>query len=653
MGRNLTRRLLALSLFAMLLPAAAWPQQAAPWPSKPIRLIVPAAAGGPTDIVGRIVAAELSTSLGQQVWVENRVGAGHLIGMTAGAQAEPDGYTFLVVTTPYVVMPWLQKKMPYDMKDLQAVIWMTSSPFVLVVPPTLPVKSVQELVALAKAKPNDLNMASAGPTTGPHLTGELFRLAADIKVQHVAYRGGPQAETAILRGEATFLFDTPSGALRHIETGAMRGLAVTSLKRMENAPEIPTIAESGLPNFEADSWNGLVAPAGVPKTIVKRMEDAVATALAKPEIKKRLNEAGFTPVAAPLGGLRQSGRARSREVEPRRQGGRADRAVKAGADWPQQPGGHFQAFGYRSPRAPLYRHGECVAPREFIMKPASFDYHAPATVEEAVALLNAKGPDSRLLAGGQSLIPMMNFRVAAPAVIVDLNRIPDLAYIKAEGDAVCIGAMTRQRAIEFSPLVAEKLPLLNHAIKLVGHLPTRTRGTIGGSIANADPAAEIPMVLQALDGEVVVRGSDGRRIIAASKLFSDAMTTSLAPGEILIEVRLPAMPAGAGCAIEEFARRHGDFAIVAIAAVIRRSGEDCAQACIATAGISAHSKRLRGSESLLEQEGLGEIAIARAAEMAASEVEPLSDRHASAAYRRQLTLVLTERAIRRAASAAA
>ena len=287
------------------------------------------------------------------------------------------------------------------------------------------------------------------------------------------------------------------------------------------------------------------------------------------------------------------------------------------------------------------------------MKPASFDYHAPATVEEAVALLDAKGPDSRLLAGGQTLIPMMNFRLAAPAVVVDLNRIPELAYIKAEGDVVCIGAMTRQRSIEFSTLVAEKLPLLHQAIKLVGHLPTRTRGTIGGSIANADPAAEIPMVLQALDGEVVVRGPNGARTIAASDLFRDAMTTSLTPGEILTEVRLSAMPAGTGCAIEEFARRHGDFAIAAIAVAIRRNGEGCAQARIATAGISAHSHRLRGAETFLEQEGLGDAAIARAAEMAASEVKPLSDQHASAEYRRQLTQVLTERAVRRAAAAAA
>ena len=212
------------------------------------------------------------------------------------------------------------------------------------------------------------------------------------------------------------------------------------------------------------------------------------------------------------------------------------------------------------------------------MKPASFDYHAPTTVDEALALLEANGPDSRLLAGGQSLVPMMNFRLAAPPVIVDLNRIPDLAYIEDHGDVVCIGAMTRQRAVESSALVADKLPVLSAAIKLVGHLPTRSRGTIGGSIAHADPAAELPMVLQALDGAVVVRGPNGRRTIAASELFQDAMTTSIAADEILVEVRLPVMPAGAGYAVEEFARRHGDFAIAAVTAVILREGDRCARA---------------------------------------------------------------------------
>jgi len=288
-----------------------------------------------------------------------------------------------------------------------------------------------------------------------------------------------------------------------------------------------------------------------------------------------------------------------------------------------------------------------------MMKPSSFEYHAPNTVDEALALLKANGPDSRVLAGGQSLIPIMNFRLAAPPVIIDLNRIASLAYIKDEGKYVSIGAMTRQRAIEFSAVVADKLPLLHQAIKLVGHLPTRSRGTIGGSIANADPAAELPMVLQALDGEVVVRGPNGQRTIAASELFRDAMTTSLAADEILVEVRLSATPAGSGCAIEEFARRHGDFAIAAIAVVILRDGQRCSRARIATAGISSRPTRLNAAEQILVQHGLGVSGISQAAEVAAKIVEPMTDGHASAAYRRQLTQVLTERAVRRAVAAAA
>jgi carbon-monoxide dehydrogenase medium subunit len=277
------------------------------------------------------------------------------------------------------------------------------------------------------------------------------------------------------------------------------------------------------------------------------------------------------------------------------------------------------------------------------MKPAKFDYHAPNTVDEAVALL-ASSADARLLAGGQTLIPMMNFRLAAPSMIVDLNRISALAYIKDDGSTVRIGAMTRQRAIEFSPVVTEKLPLLAKAIKLVGHLPTRSRGTIGGSIANADPAAEIPMVLQALEGAVVARGPKGERTISASELFRDAMTTALAPDEILVEIRLPTALAKAGCAIEEFARRKGDFAIAAVAAVIDRGNG--VKARLATAGISSCPQRLRAAEQILEQQGLSDTAITQAAEAAARAVDPLSDRNASAAYRRQLTQVLTERVIR-------
>src|SRR5579859_6170491 len=180
------------------------------------------------------------------------------------------------------------------------------------------------------------------------------------------------------------------------------------------------------------------------------------------------------------------------------------------------------------------------------MKPARFEYHAPTSIEEALALLHRYDGNARLLAGGQSLIPMMNFRLAAPPAIVDLNRISDLAYIEADRAAVRIGAMTRQRAIEFSSVIAEKLPLLREAIRYVGHLPTRSRGTIGGSIAHADPAAEIPMVLVALGGEVVAKGPKGERHIAARDLFQDALTTSLAADEVLTEVRFPAIPPEAG-----------------------------------------------------------------------------------------------------------
>jgi len=176
------------------------------------------------------------------------------------------------------------------------------------------------------------------------------------------------------------------------------------------------------------------------------------------------------------------------------------------------------------------------------VKPAKFDYYRPGTIDEAVVILERYEGDARVLAGGQSLVPMMNFRLATPAAIVDLNHIPRLSDIAAADGVVRIGAMARQRQIEFAPLVAERLPLLHEALRWVGHLPTRTRGTIGGSIANADPAAEIPMVLQVLGGEVVVRDLQGGRRIGAPDLFLGPLTTSLEPSEIITEVRFPVMP---------------------------------------------------------------------------------------------------------------
>lgn len=286
------------------------------------------------------------------------------------------------------------------------------------------------------------------------------------------------------------------------------------------------------------------------------------------------------------------------------------------------------------------------------MKPAKFDYHAPTTVEQALELLGRYGGDAKVLAGGQSLMPLLNFRLSRPAALVDLNRIPSLAYVREQDGQVRFGAMTRQRTIEFSPVVRERVPLLGEATRWVGHLPIRTRGTIGGSIAHADPSAEYPAVLTALEGEVVARGPKGERVIKAKDLFQTYLTTSLTPDEILVEVRLPAMPDGAGFALEEFSRRHGDFAIIGIAAMVVKDGARCKLARLATAGAGPVPVRLRAAEEILERDGLGDASIEAAARRASELVSPDADIHASADYRRHLTGVLTKRALKRALGAA-
>ena len=282
------------------------------------------------------------------------------------------------------------------------------------------------------------------------------------------------------------------------------------------------------------------------------------------------------------------------------------------------------------------------------MKPVVFDYHAPATIDEAIAVLARYGGDAKVLAGGQSLMPLLNFRLSRPGALVDLNAIPSLAYIREHDGEVRFGAMTRQRTIEFSPVVRSRLPLLAEATALVGHLPIRTRGTIGGSIAHADPSAEYPAVLAALDGTVVVRGPRGERVLRPSELFQSYLTTRLGADEILVEVRLPVMPAGAGLAFEEFSRRHGDFALVGIAAVVVGSAQRCTMARLVSAGAGPVPMRLRAAEEMLERDGLSDASVDAAATRAGELVEPDSDIHASAAYRRNLTRVLTGRALRRA-----
>lgn len=282
------------------------------------------------------------------------------------------------------------------------------------------------------------------------------------------------------------------------------------------------------------------------------------------------------------------------------------------------------------------------------MKPPPFEYHDPRSVPEALELLSRYGPDARILAGGQSLMALLNFRLASPTALIDINRIPELSYIREEAGQLRFGAVTRQRQIEFSPLVGQKLGLMVEATQWIGHLPTRTRGTIGGSLAHADPSAEYPCLITALDGELVIRGAKGERVLKPRDFFQGFLTTALEPGEMLVEARLPVTPKGASWAFEEFARRHGDFALVEVAVMIVAEGGRCRMARVAVSGASATPIKLREVEQILERDGLNETSFAAAGQRASELVDPASDLHASADYRRHLTRILTIRALRRA-----
>ena len=282
------------------------------------------------------------------------------------------------------------------------------------------------------------------------------------------------------------------------------------------------------------------------------------------------------------------------------------------------------------------------------MKPPPFAYHAPTQLDEALALLERYGDDAKVLAGGQSLMPLLNFRLSYPSALIDINHVAELSYLRQENGQVCIGALTRQRAIEFSELVRRQLPLLYEATMLVGHLPIRTRGTIGGSLAHADPAAEYPAVALVLDADLVLQSPEGQRRVSAEEFFVSYLTTALAPNEVVTEIRFSPTPPTSGWAFEEVARRHGDFALAGVAGVIDADGEQCRTARLAAAGVGPTPIRLRAAEDILVQEGVTEQSIQRAAAKAAELVEPDSDIHASADFRRHLTEVLTRRAIQRA-----
>ena len=288
------------------------------------------------------------------------------------------------------------------------------------------------------------------------------------------------------------------------------------------------------------------------------------------------------------------------------------------------------------------------------MKPPPFEYLVADSVEAAVAALAQAGGDAKIIAGGQSLVPMLNFRLLRPSILVDINRIPDLAYVREDGDVIRIGALTRHHQLETSPVIAAHFPVLTEAMTHVAHLAIRNRGTIGGSLSHADPAAELPMMALLLDAELRIVSAAGARTVAARDFFLDALSVDLAEDEIVTEIVVRKLPSDTGWGFAEVARRSGDFALAAVAVTLTLSEGTIAQACIAMTGVAPTARRVTEAETLLIGQrlgdGVGDDDVIDAVRAAA---EPPSDLHASADYRRHLVGVLAGRALAAAWSRAA
>lgn len=297
MKRRLKIQLLALALAGAALGVFSTLSLAQPYPSKPIRLIVPFPPGGTTDVVARLVAAKISAAWGEQVVTDNRPGAGGTIGTEIAAKAPGDGYTILMGSiTTHAVNPALYKKLNFDpIKDFTPVVLAISSSQLLVVHPSVPAKYAREFIALAKSKPGQLNYASAGAGTSPHLTFELFKSAAGIDVVHIPYKGTGPAITELVGGQVQAMITGVVALMPHVKSQKLRALAVTSAKRVEAIPDVPTMEESGLKNFDVSSWFGFFAPAGVPKPIVAKFNAEVRKILAMPDVKERLIGLGADP----------------------------------------------------------------------------------------------------------------------------------------------------------------------------------------------------------------------------------------------------------------------------------------------------------------------------------------------------------------------
>lgn len=276
--------LLALSVGAAL---------AQVYPSKPVRIIVPFAPGGFTDVVARILGQKLTTSMGQPFVIENKPGAGSMIGTDFVAKSAPDGYTLVIVSSTHVISPWIYKAVPYDpVKSFSAVTKLVDSPYVLLINPKVPARNVKEFIALAKAQPDTIHYASSGNGSAQHLIGGLFVSMTGAKLVHVPYRGSNLAATDLIAGVVESSFAGVPNALAHVPTGRLKALAVTSARRAPQLPDVPTLQEAGVPGYDASVWLALLAPAGTPKEIINRLNSEIAKIMVTPESQKTLFDAG-------------------------------------------------------------------------------------------------------------------------------------------------------------------------------------------------------------------------------------------------------------------------------------------------------------------------------------------------------------------------
>lgn len=267
------------------------------YPTKPIRIVVPQPPGGSTDLVARPLARNLSEALGQSVVVENRPGAGSIIGTEIVAKAAPDGHTLLMVAASFTINPSLHKQLPFDpVADFAPISLLSSFPNILVVHPSVPAKSVQELIALARSRPGQLNYASSGVATGTHLSMELFKHMAGLNIVHVPFKGGAPSVNALVGGQVQVNMATISTAMPHVKSGALRALAVSSARRSASLPDVPTVAEAGLRGYDYSSWVGLLAPAKAPRPVIDRLSAESAKGVQSPDIRKILALEGAEPV---------------------------------------------------------------------------------------------------------------------------------------------------------------------------------------------------------------------------------------------------------------------------------------------------------------------------------------------------------------------